>query len=136
MARQLRTRIYPAVVFALSLGALAPAPARSQDASRQERLQAIARLLHERITACWNAPIQKGARAETVKLQLAFNSDGSLAQAPTLLNPKPDPTFKALAESTLRAVNRCAPYPELTRYPELYARWRLVTLNFQRPKPD
>lgn len=136
MARQLRARTYLAVVFALSLGALPSAPAQSQDANRQERLQAIARLLHERITACWNAPVQPGTRADTVQLQLAFNSDGSLARAPTLLNPKRDPTFKALAESTLRAVNRCAPYPELTRYPELYERWRLVTLNFQRPKPD
>lgn len=123
-----------AAPLAITLGMLVSSTVQAQDAARQERLQAIARLLHERITACWNVPIQPGAGADTVQVQLDFNSDGSLARAPTLLNPKSDPAFKTLAESTLRAVSRCAPYQELTRYPELYERWRVVKLNFQRPK--
>lgn len=63
-----------------------------------------------------------------VKIRVQFNPDGRLAAPPQVMNPQNSPVFLASAESALRAVQACEPYP---LPPEKYNAWRdtVLTLN-------
>ena len=84
--------------------------------------------LRRQIRRCWNPPVgAAGVATLTARVNFTLNQDGSLSSSPTLLNASPDPTFIALADSAVRAVNRCAPYSLPF---EKYESWKDVTVNF------
>lgn len=54
----------------------------------------------------------------TIRIHMA--QDGSLIGAPSIVNPPRDPNLKSLADSALRAVNKCNPLPIPERFRPYY----------------
>ena len=69
----------------------------------------------------------EGAQQTIVKLRLRFNPDGTLAGAPVVMNPQSTPTFLAVSDSAIRAVQACEPYPLPAAKYEV---WKDIVLNF------
>lgn len=63
-----------------------------------------------------------------VKVRMA--QDGSLMGRPALLNPPTDPNLRSLADSAIRAVNRCNPMEIPDRFKPFYDSWRERTVRF------
>ena len=67
--------------------------------------------LESHIAACWQLP--NGVTDKTkiaARVLVTFNSDGSLAGAPELVDVTRHPQGPAYARSVLVAITRCAPY--------------------------
>ncbi len=85
-------------------------------------------MLRARIAQCWNPPVGGvGVAGFTVKLRLQLNQDGTLTQAPQIMNSGNSPIHRAAADSAIRAVWQCQPY-QLS--PAKYGQWRDMVLNF------
>ena len=82
--------------------------------------------LMKAIQICWNMPANASSIA---RVQISLNKDGSLAGPPKILGPVTPPPDK-VAESAVRAITRCAPFPGLTSYAAQYDLWRDVVLTF------
>ena len=81
---------------------------------------------------CWSVPAgAANAQNLAVQIRVFLSPDGSLAQAPVLLNPgrlaSGDAYFRAAAESAMRAIKRCEPYKMPA---DKYSRWQELELNF------
>ena len=83
--------------------------------------------LMKAVQLCWNMPANTNSIA---RVQISLNKDGSLAGPPKILDPVTPPPDK-VAESALRAITRCAPFPGLTSYAVHYDLWRDVVLTFK-----
>jgi hypothetical protein len=79
---------------------------------------------------CWNIdPGSKNAKDLVVNIRIVLAQDGSVtgvSLADTTLG-KPE-AWRVAAESAMRAVRVCSPYPELTKIP--YDKWRSALLVF------
>ncbi len=85
--------------------------------------------LRSRISQCWNPPVGGlGAEAIRVRLRLQLSQDGTLTNAPQVVNTMASPFFEAAADAAVRAVMLCQPYKELPA--RKYALWRDMILNF------
>ncbi|MCC2112278.1 MAG: cell envelope integrity protein TolA [Hyphomicrobiales bacterium] len=105
-----------------------PASLGSPTGRAEKMTQGELDALRGQIARCWSPPVGAiGAEALVVSIQMELNEDGSLAGSPRVLNSDSDPSFRAAADSAIRAVRRCAPY---TLPPEKYAAWRDVKVNF------
>jgi colicin import membrane protein len=79
---------------------------------------------------CWSY-FGLGATQDYVpEVRVQMQADGSLAAQPKLLNPPSDPNLRSLAESAVRAVNRCDPLPIPERYKPYYNAWRDRKIRF------
>ena len=83
--------------------------------------------LMKAIQLCWNIPVNTRGIA---RVKISLNKDGSLSGPPKILGPVTPPPDK-LAESAVRAIARCAPFPGLTSYAAHYELWRDVVLTFK-----
>jgi colicin import membrane protein len=64
------------------------------------------------------------------EIRVHYAEDGSLTEAPQLVNPPADPALKALADSALRAVRRCNPLQIPARYQAYYEQWKGRIVRF------
>ncbi len=62
---------------------------------------------------------------------MQLNVDGSLAADPVLTNPPDDPAWQALADSAMRAVQKCDPLPVPDKFKTYYDEWRDRIVQFQ-----
>jgi colicin import membrane protein len=85
--------------------------------------------LRARISSCWSPPpgIDANSRLYIV-LRVLFKNDGSMVQAPTLVEGSASPLGPALAESAKRALLLCQPFTMLR--PEHYDQWKDLELKF------
>lgn len=84
--------------------------------------------LRRQIAQCWNPPIGVlDAGRMIVKLDIAFNPDGTLQRDPQLVNPSGQQIFMIAAEAAKRAVISCQPYNLPV---EKYDLWQQVLVNF------
>jgi hypothetical protein len=85
--------------------------------------------LRARISACWSPPpgIDANSRLYVV-LRVLFKADGSMSQAPTLVEGSASPLGPALVESAKRALLLCQPFTMLK--PEHYDQWKDIQLRF------
>jgi hypothetical protein len=58
---------------------------------------------------------------------MRFNPDGTLAEAPEVMNPQSTVYFLAVSYSAIRAVQSCEPY-QLP--PNSYEVWKDIIINF------
>ena len=67
-------------------------------------------------------------------LRIFLNQNGTLLRAPEVVESARmgEPTFRAAAESAVRAVQRCAPYTVLPA--QKYDTWRNIELTFDPSK--
>jgi hypothetical protein len=64
------------------------------------------------------------------KIRVAFNTDGTLAAPPRLVNPPSDPAWKPQADAALRAVKACDPLHVPDKYAPYYRQWKTKTVYF------
>ncbi len=80
---------------------------------------------------CWSLPPSNPAGETYVfDVRVTFNSDGSLAGRPVMLNPPHDPEWRAHAESVMRAVLRCNPLHIPAQYAPFFDQWRSKIVHF------
>jgi len=101
---------------------------RDQQLSASE-LAVLKQIIRSCVGPKWNV-LGGGEEAQNtiVKIRVHFHRDGRLAAAPQIVNPQSSPFFLASAESALRAVQACEPYP---LPPDKYEVWKdtVLTLN-------
>jgi colicin import membrane protein len=85
--------------------------------------------LRARISSCWSPPpgIDANSRVYVV-LRVLFKADGSMVQAPVLVEGSASALGPALAESAKRALLLCQPFTMLR--PEHYDQWKDLELKF------
>jgi len=84
--------------------------------------------LRARLASCWNIQLAPPDPSELrVRVKIFLNLDGSLAQAPQVLEVGSTEFARSAAESALRAVRRCAPF---TLPPEKYDSWQEINVTF------
>jgi hypothetical protein len=85
--------------------------------------------LRARISSCWSPPPGVDAHSRVyVVLRVLFKTDGSMVQAPTLVEGSASALGPALAESAKRALLLCQPFTMLK--PEHYDQWKDLELRF------
>jgi outer membrane biosynthesis protein TonB len=85
--------------------------------------------LRARISSCWSPPPGIDANSRLfVVLRVLFKTDGSMVQAPVLVEGSASPLGPALAESAKRALLLCQPFTMLK--PEHYDQWKDLELKF------
>jgi hypothetical protein len=86
------------------------------------------------VERCWTIPAgARNAQNLRVTIRLFLTQDGNLLRAPEVvdaarMNRAGEETFRAAAESAMRAVQRCAPYRMLPA--QKYDTWREIEMNF------
>ncbi len=79
---------------------------------------------------CWSY-FGLGATQDYVpKIRVRMAPDGSLMGEPALVNPPSDPNLRSLADSAIRAVNRCNPMDIPEWFKPHYDAWRDRTVRF------
>jgi hypothetical protein len=85
----------------------------------------------EAYMACWSPPpTTPEGDVYIPEVQVTFNADGSLSGQPVLVNPPPDPAWRAHAESAVRAALRCNPMKIPAQYFPFFEQWRTKTIHF------
>jgi hypothetical protein len=85
--------------------------------------------LRVRISNCWSPPPGIDVNSKLyVVLRVLFKTDGSMSQAPVLVEGSASPLGPALAESAKRALLLCQPFTMLK--PEHYDQWKDIELKF------
>ena len=85
--------------------------------------------LRAKLGQCWNIQLAPPDPSDLrVKVKMYLNEDGSLAQAPEVLESGTSEFARTAVDSVLRAVRRCAPYDLLPA--EKYAAWREISVTF------
>jgi colicin import membrane protein len=85
--------------------------------------------LRARISSCWSPPPGINANSRVyVVLRVLFKTDGSMVQAPTLVEGSASSLGPALAESAKRALLLCQPFTMLK--PQHYDQWKDLELKF------
>lgn len=79
---------------------------------------------------CWSY-FGLGAATDYIpKIHVQMAPDGTLSARPVLLNQPTDPNLRSLADSALRAVNKCNPMPIPSWFKAHYEAWRDRTVRF------
>jgi len=105
-----------------TLGASMGAPGAQLSQSEIDALRA-------RISSCWSPPAGIDANSKLyVVLRVLFKSDGSMLQAPTVVEGTASALGPALAESAKRALLLCQPFTMLR--PDHYDQWKDLELKF------
>ena len=80
---------------------------------------------------CWSPPpTTPEGDVYIPEVQVTFNADGTLSGQPVLVNPPPDPAWRAHAESAVRAALRCNPMKIPAQYSPFFEQWRTKTIHF------
>ncbi|MBV8566382.1 MAG: cell envelope biogenesis protein TolA [Methylobacteriaceae bacterium] len=90
----------------------------------------LVQLIHDQYMNCWDHLQFEGTYVPKVAVQ--YNSDGSLAAQPVLVNGSDDPAMRTLAESALAAVRKCNPLRIPPAFAPYFDKWRGrgVRINF------
>jgi colicin import membrane protein len=88
-------------------------------------------LLTEQIKRCYTAPISASMGDITPPmLDVRLNQDGTLSAEPSVIKAGSSATDRALADSALRAVRRCAPYRVPAQFAPYYSDWKTLNVQF------
>lgn len=79
---------------------------------------------------CWSYFGLGATQSYVPEVRVKMAQDGSLIGRPALLNPPSDPNLRSLADSAIRAVNRCNPLAIPDRYKPYYDAWRERVVRF------
>ena len=87
-------------------------------------------LLQEQYKQCWSY-IGLGAGQKYIpQVKVSYRPDGSLAAQPQLVNPPSDPNLRSLADSAVRAVQKCNPLRIPTQFQQYYEQWKGRIVRF------
>ena len=108
-------------------------PAVPVRTSIDQKLQAqrLTAMVKQQLQPCWSIPGGvKDAYSVKVAVHIRLNTDGSLRGAPRVLDTnrmRTDRSFRAVAESAVRALHKCSP---LKLPYDQYNLWQNITFNF------
>jgi TolA C-terminal. len=111
----------PALALAGLLGAT---PAHALNA---EQRKTLAHLITDQVARCFMAPAPSWSKKKA-RLEIRLRRDGSLLEAPKVLEPSPD---SDIAKAAVRAVQRCAPFRIPDRFQGSYNEWKLLNMEFE-----
>ncbi|WP_112664220.1 hypothetical protein [Microvirga flavescens] len=111
------------LIAALALGPLSLAACATP--TEGGRL-ALIRILREQVSRCY-VPLVQARGAESAKIEMRLNPDGSLAGPPKVLST---PADSAAARAAVRAVERCAPFKIPAAFANHYSTWKVVQIIF------
>jgi hypothetical protein len=96
-------------------------------------LAALGRALKSEIERCWLLVGVDGTEDMVVQLRIVMGPDRTVREARPVDRGRfdRDPKFRAVAESALRAVDKCSPLQSVAGYP--YSEWREIVMNFDPP---
>jgi hypothetical protein len=129
VARQFARSLLRTMLLGFALVLAVTTPVVAQDRAFADAV----RYVHDKVTACWNAPPAAAPAGTIVRIRFELDRDGAVTGEPIVLDQPLAPGIARLAESARRAVIRCAPYDGLKRHSALYPRWREIILNFRQP---
>ncbi|MCL2384634.1 MAG: cell envelope biogenesis protein TolA [Alphaproteobacteria bacterium] len=86
--------------------------------------------LQEQYKRCWTFVGLGGPQKYVAEIHVHYSPDGSLIGQPVLLNPPTDPALRSLAESAVRAVQRCNPLRIPAQYQPFYEQWKGRIVRF------
>ncbi len=91
---------------------------------------ALGTLFKEQLAQCWSVPV--GLNTENYKPEIVVHLDenGGLIGEPQVANMSSDPSLRALADSAVRAVRRCAPFRIPSSFNPFYSEWRDWHITF------
>jgi hypothetical protein len=84
----------------------------------------------DRYKQCWSYLGLNSGEEYIPEIAVEFTPDGTLIGQPKLRNPPRDPNMRSLAESALRAVERCNPLNIPAQYAPYYDQWKSRVLRF------
>jgi len=87
-------------------------------------------LLIEQYKRCWTYIGTAQGREYQPQVSVSYSQSGGLVGRPVLRNPPSDPALKSLADSALRAVQRCNPLQIPAQYMPYYNEWKDLLLRF------
>lgn len=90
-------------------------------------------ILIDQYHGCWSYFGLGAAQSYVPEVRVHLNQDGSLEGTPVLMNPPSDPNLRSLADSAMRAVEKCNPMKIPARFAPYYEQWakRVVRFNPQ-----
>jgi colicin import membrane protein len=90
-------------------------------------------ILIDQYHGCWSYFGLGATQNYVPEVRVHLAQDGTLTGTPTLLNPPADPNLRSLADSALRAVEKCNPMKIPERFAPYYDQWakRVVRFNPQ-----
>lgn len=102
-------------------------PAAQAQASASELTVHEQSAFRESIMRCWAPPGAEAGKPGQVRLEFKLKPSGELDGEPRVLNSPDGKAAEALAQSAIRAVQRCAPYSLPVAK---YESWRQIVINF------
>ncbi len=87
-------------------------------------------LLIEQYKRCWTYIGNAQGREYQPQVTVSYSQSGGLIGRPVLHNPPSDPAMKSLAESAMRAVQRCNPLQIPAQFIPYYNEWKELLLRF------
>ncbi|HWG07084.1 MAG TPA: cell envelope integrity protein TolA, partial [Beijerinckiaceae bacterium] len=87
-------------------------------------------LMVEQYKRCWSYLGLNPGEEYIPEITVQFTPDGALVGQPKLRNPPSDPNMRSLAESAMRAVQRCNPLQIPAQYVPYYDQWKSRVLRF------
>lgn len=87
-------------------------------------------LLQEQYKRCWNYAGLAQGQKYIPQISVSYSRDGSLQGQPRLMNPPSDPAMRSLADSAMRAVQRCNPLRIPAQFAPYYDEWKGRVLRF------
>lgn len=87
-------------------------------------------LIQEQYKQCWSYLGLNNGDQYIPEINVQFTPDGALIGQPTLRNPPGDPNLRSLADSAMRAVQRCNPLKIPPQYAPYYDQWKSRILRF------
>jgi hypothetical protein len=121
----------PASLLAAFLAAgCVPQPRRLLDLQTPDT-QGFGAAMKQLLQSCWKPTSASGEIRPVLRIRLTV--DGSLATPPRVENPQDDPAFTALAQSAVRAIERCTPVAIPDELKPLYPAWRDWRITFDSP---
>jgi colicin import membrane protein len=87
-------------------------------------------IMTDQYRGCWSYFGLGASQGYVPIIRVHLAQDGSLADPPTLINPPTDPNLRSLADSAVRAAQKCNPMKIPARFAPYYADWAKRRVNF------
>jgi hypothetical protein len=111
---------------ALSRGVPGGSSARLSLAQRD----ALGSLFKEQLAQCWSIPVGLNTGDYKPEIVIHLDENGGLVGEPRVVNVGSDSASRALADSALRAIRRCAPFRIPASFNPFYSEWRDWHITF------
>lgn len=111
-------------------GGGAASPTASADKMSPSQWGQFDALMQEQYKQCWSFLGSNTYGQYIPEIKVEFTPAGALASQPVLRNPASDPGLRGLAESALRAVQKCNPLKIPVQYALYYDQWKSRIVRF------